>query len=1284
MQSSKQPAKRVKKTVISIADFREIYNFNQFLRTYEELPLSQSILSQPELEASISLFAQGTVNIFGEITLISSQDPFESGSRSRITEKNARSTYQRVQKNIERATAEGIHETLTKLLADRSSETISETPIPDNQESAFPPTTATMTSPEPPSAQPDSQLPSPISSTPARPPSTLSHDQDTPAYAHTLISGMNQMNAGMTQMNAGMDKMNAKFDELISLLRKDPAKEPSTTPAPPANLPPPVVDPPIVPTQTPETVYTRTNLDIGTVGYYWPGAPDDKCVEGSDNFAEKYTVVRDLETWISMVHTSMYNEQQGNQIRPFLWRLLRGDAKLWFQTQLTGIEQAALYDNEKALFAALRKKFGIKLAVAQQWMTQTTYTIATLTKKGVTTTALYATFRPYAIAMGDRTDHQLVTRFWQKLPPKLRALCPEPTDGTAISTNIDRIEQQRLILEESVQQASSIRTHRATAEPRKGYHVDEATEEEDHSDEDQANAYQDRSNRRPQRYPSRSFRPNRYEHKDRTPRPSHHEWRQNDRKQSTPYQHNNRTEWDRPQEKGEPFAGAFEYRRKQRFSDKFQRDNRHKQSFRRTWTKRQGSRDKYYQIQSDDSDPEARMQDLQDRGYHAVADQDEASAKDEANHYNGVDSYDDEQAEVAYHATATTTVKTNAPVVEAIARPGAMDLRESHVATHMRIPIRFMPQGESFEVCLDTGASNALVDKAWLQKHGNNPRFKNRPPKPVKGVKSSFNINETATFDFYMDASLPDRDILAHVTTTADVIEGLGPLLLLGNTFLYEHGAKVDYVKEKVTLRSVQNAELKARIFRAKQNTTMRKVRANFTSTIPPGSQAFISTSWSDPTTKHALSQSTAFHFTALHPAAYDSTIDKDTPELVIVHNRSSSPLQIKKHQLLGQIEQYDGYETALHIRNNENAHDVLHMAKPLANTTDDTTAMPLDTTKALPDSLDIPDVDNGTPNYGVSRPSDVPTITNAFGVRISDVEPEFAQQLRTLTDKFDIYHDRGLIPMADEEKMRIDLIDDWQNQKRNVRPYPLGLKDREALDKHHDELIAQGKLEPMMEPTPIACPAFVVWRTVNGKSKERIVIDLRPLNKMTVPDVYPLPDQGNIINSVRGNNYHSMFDGKSFYFQFGVYPPHRNRMVVISERGLEVSNVVLMGFRNAPAYVQRFMDNLFRAHASYIRVFIDDILISSRTKEDHLKHLEIFLRIATAKRLHVSPEKSFIAFPSIRLLGYIVDGKGITKTDDRLDAFAKLAVPSNLSELETFIGMAGFIRNGIPWYTTA
>ena len=170
-------------------------------------------------------------------------------------------------------------------------------------------------------------------------------------------------------------------------------------------------------------------------------------------------------------------------------------------------------------------------------------------------------------------------------------------------------------------------------------------------------------------------------------------------------------------------------------------------------------------------------------------------------------------------------------------------------------------------------------------------------------------------------------------------------------------------------------------------------------------------------------------------------------------------------------------------------------------------------------------------------------------------------------------------------------------------------------------------------------------------------------------------------MSDTRGKMWFSMFDGTGFFHQLLVYGKHRNRMVVISQRGLEASNVALMGFKHAPAYAQRFMDKIFCKYRHFVRVYIDDIVVFSDSFEEHLEHLKIVLGILAKWRVIVAARKSFIGYPSIQLLGFLVNGEGIANTPNRLKALQIIEFPTNLSLLETFIGMAGYVRNGILWF---
>lgn len=84
------------------------------------------------------------------------------------------------------------------------------------------------------------------------------------------------------------------------------------------------------------------------------------------------------------------------------------------------------------------------------------------------------------------------------------------------------------------------------------------------------------------------------------------------------------------------------------------------------------------------------------------------------------------------------------------------------------------------------------------------------------------------------------------------------------------------------------------------------------------------------------------------------------------------------------------------------------------------------------------------------------------------------------------------------------------------------------------------------------------------------------------------MPLQSDVIESLRGKTFVTVIDATAFFFQFPVHPEYRDRFTIVSHRGLERSRVALMGFRNSPAHVQRFMDRLLHLHRDFVRAFID------------------------------------------------------------------------------------------------
>lgn len=105
------------------------------------------------------------------------------------------------------------------------------------------------------------------------------------------------------------------------------------------------------------------------------------------------------------------------------------------------------------------------------------------------------------------------------------------------------------------------------------------------------------------------------------------------------------------------------------------------------------------------------------------------------------------------------------------------------------------------------------------------------------------------------------------------------------------------------------------------------------------------------------------------------------------------------------------------------------------------------------------------------------------------------------------------------------------------------------------------------------------------------------------------------------------------------------------------------------------------REFRSFARCYIDDIVIFSATFEDHLQHLGAIFALFSRMKISLEPKKSFLGYPSVNLLGRKVDGFGLRTTDDRVSAIKKIRFPRILEELETYLGLANYLRSGVGYY---
>ncbi|QIX00238.1 hypothetical protein AMS68_005755 [Peltaster fructicola] len=321
------------------------------------------------------------------------------------------------------------------------------------------------------------------------------------------------------------------------------------------------------------------------------------------------------------------------------------------------------------------------------------------------------------------------------------------------------------------------------------------------------------------------------------------------------------------------------------------------------------------------------------------------------------------------------------------------------------------------------------------------------------------------------------------------------------------------------------------------------------------------------------------------------------------------------------------------------------------------------------------------------NNPEGLPTRTGPFGATIYG-DDDTALRISELVALFqDLFTDDGKIAtIPEQEWMTVPLAGEWNTADAKLahKVYPMGPKDRELLDATHDKLHRQGRMEWTKTPTPFGFPVFVVWRLVDGVRKGRVVVDVRGLNKITIPDSYPLPLQTDITSAVAGCSYLSTVDCTKFFHQLPVAKEDRHKFTVVTHRGQEQYNVALMGYKNAPPYAQRQIDRLLRESGiAFAKAFIDDIIVFSKSLQEHLGHLHYLFSVLQDYKITLSGDKSNLGFPSLNLLGQRVDAYGLRTTSDKLAAIKNLSFPSTLKDLETYIGMTGWLRHYVLHYAT-
>jgi hypothetical protein len=241
--------------------------------------------------------------------------------------------------------------------------------------------------------------------------------------------------------------------------------------------------------------------------------------------------------------------------------------------------------------------------------------------------------------------------------------------------------------------------------------------------------------------------------------------------------------------------------------------------------------------------------------------------------------------------------------------------------------------------------------------------------------------------------------------------------------------------------------------------------------------------------------------------------------------------------------------------------------------------------------------------------------------------------------------------------------------------PYKMSPLELKELKIQLQGLLDKGYIRPSISPW--GCSALFVEK----KDKEVcLCVDYRLLNAVTIKNRYPLSCIDILFDQLAGAQVFSMIDLHSDYHQIKILAEDIPKTAFTTRYGLFEYLVVSFGLTNAPAHFMYLMNSVFMPELDkFIVVFIDDILIYSRSMEEYEEHLRIVLQRLRDHQMYVKFSKCVFCIKEVPFLGHVVSPEGIVVDPSKVKEVLEWKPPTTVSEVQSFLGLADYYHQFIP-----
>jgi transposase InsO family protein len=250
------------------------------------------------------------------------------------------------------------------------------------------------------------------------------------------------------------------------------------------------------------------------------------------------------------------------------------------------------------------------------------------------------------------------------------------------------------------------------------------------------------------------------------------------------------------------------------------------------------------------------------------------------------------------------------------------------------------------------------------------------------------------------------------------------------------------------------------------------------------------------------------------------------------------------------------------------------------------------------------------------------------------------------------------------------------------TRQYPIPLRQHQFVDAALDEWLKDGTVVPLMTPSSFNIPLILVGKKDDeGKKTDlRPCLDPRKLNLLLPDDNFPLPLIRDIFADLNGSVVFSTIDLRKAYHRFRIRDEDQHKTAFTWRNRQYVFQGAPFGIKTLPSTFQRVMSQLL-GDLPFARMFIDDIIVFSRSYEEHVLHVQAVLAKLNDAGLIVNPNKCQFFRTELLLLGFVVGTSGIRADPRKLANVHDWPKPVTKKELQSFLGFANYFREHIPLF---